>query len=574
MKKFYLLTKTLLVATMLLAGASNTWAGTVQQFGSPEATSWTTSSSTTEILPGSTVTLNGVVMTFGGSTAGTYDDQWDWLDGKNSGIVSKMPNKGSNSTGYVNTDVAVGNTVPAFGGTYKFVPSKSGTLIVSGKGGGTGGNFVLVKVDGDNKITEIVKSESGTADAIDNTYNLVSGNTYYFFQCAIATGSVESGRYTLKKITYNKKMKLVDGFYYLGFSDGSYDARQKYIKIHNYNLGSLETYSGKKTKNPSSDGANLAGFSNTVTRYLIGTADTEGEYITGMTFAKSKYGWFVSSGYGLQNNDANTSANITINDATGKVAVLSHKMGADPAVEWSTVEKEEESAIFDVDGTITLSLLNKNNTKIAYTDIDVYTPCPDNVSVTFGTNGFTTFASPYPLDLTSATQTAKGFTAYRAASIAGSTVTFKDDVNQNVVANTGILLKGTVGATVYIPVAATGTALADNAFHVNTSGETFAAESGYTYYGMNKNSNPLTFGTFAPGTVAIPANKAYLKLNSSNELAARQIEANFGDEILTGISEAEAATEAVAKEGKFIVDGKLVIFKKGMKFNANGQLVK
>ena len=36
------------------------------------------------------------------------------------------------------------------------------------------------------------------------------------------------------------------------------------------------------------------------------------------------------------------------------------------------------------------------------------------------------------------------------------------------------------------------------------------------------------------------------------------------------INEAEAATEAVQKEGKFVVDGKLVIFKKGMKFNANG----
>jgi hypothetical protein len=44
----------------------------------------------------------------------------------------------------------------------------------------------------------------------------------------------------------------------------------------------------------------------------------------------------------------------------------------------------------------------------------------------------------------------------------------------------------------------------------------------------------------------------------------------LADEILTGINEAEAATEAVQKEGKFVVDGKLVIFKKGMKFNANG----
>lgn len=194
-----------------------------------------------------------------------------------------------------------------------------------------------------------------------------------------------------------------------------------------------------------------------------------------------------------------------------------------------------------------------------------------SVSATFGTNGFTTFASPYPLDLTSATQKDNGFTAYRAASIAGSTVTFKDDINQNVAANTGILLKGTANATVTIPVVASGTALAGNSFHVNTSDATFDAEDGYTYYGMIKDSDPLQFGTFNPESVAIPANKAYLVVNGG-ELAARQIEAVFGDE-LTGISEAKSEVE-FAKEGKFVVDGKLLIFKKGMKFNANGARIK
>ena len=201
-----------------------------------------------------------------------------------------------------------------------------------------------------------------------------------------------------------------------------------------------------------------------------------------------------------------------------------------------------------------------------------FNPIPVTATVTLGTNGFTTFASPYPLDLTSATQTANEFTAYRAASIDGTTVTFKDDVNQNVVANTGVLLKGTANATVTIPVVASGTALAGNSFHVNTSDATFPAEDGCTYYGMIKDSDPLTFGTFNPASVAIPANKAYLVVNGG-ALAARQIEANFGDEILTGISEAKSEVE-FAKEGKFVVDGKLLIFKKGMKFNANGARIK
>lgn len=270
------------------------------------------------------------------------------------------------------------------------------------------------------------------------------------------------------------------------------------------------------------------------------------------------------------------SANI-LNNVAGGAAVLYAKVGSADDVTTAAAGLSTKT-----EKTLAFTVSEVSNVKIGYKTTNItgktgWIAVDDFrfvVPATIGENEFTTFASTYPLDLTSATQTAKGFTAYRAASIAGSTVTFKDDVNQKVEANTGILLKGTAGATVYIPVAATGTALADNAFHVNTSGETFAAESGYTYYGMNKNSNPLTFGTFAPGTVAIPANKAYLKLNGSGELGARQIEAIFDDEILTGISEAEAATEAAQKEGKFIVDGKLVIFKKGMKFNANGQLVK
>lgn len=190
-----------------------------------------------------------------------------------------------------------------------------------------------------------------------------------------------------------------------------------------------------------------------------------------------------------------------------------------------------------------------------------------SVSATIGANGFTTFASPYPLDLTSATQTANCFTAYRASVVNDETATFKDDVDQTVVANTGILLKGTANAVVTIPVVASGTELADNALQVNVSGNTFDAAANTTYYGMNKDSDPLTFGTFNPSTVAIPANKAYLTVTTGG--AAREIGVVFGD--ITGVENVEAApAEAKAKEGKFIENGKLVIVKNGQKYNAAG----
>ena len=200
----------------------------------------------------------------------------------------------------------------------------------------------------------------------------------------------------------------------------------------------------------------------------------------------------------------------------------------------------------------------------------LYKEPASSVSATLGSNGYATFASPYALDLTAATQTANSFKAYRASAVNDETVTFKDDVNQTVVANTGILLQGTANAVVTIPVVASGSALADNALQVNVAGTTFAAAANTTYYGMNKGSDPLTFGTFNPSSVAIPANKAYLSLTSN---AARSIRVVFGDDI-TGIENVEAAAEAVQKEGKFFKDGKLFIFKNGKKYNAAGAQIK
>lgn len=140
---------------------------------------------------------------------------------------------------------------------------------------------------------------------------------------------------------------------------------------------------------------------------------------------------------------------------------------------------------------------------------DYITLTPTKVSATLGANGYTTFASPYALDLTQSNLPA-GVKAYKAA-VNGTTVRFTE-LNQTVPANTGVLLEGTADAIISIPVVASGDDVSENAFEVNTAGTTFTAESGYTYYGLRKDSNPLSFWTFNPATVAIPANKAYLKV--------------------------------------------------------------
>ncbi len=193
------------------------------------------------------------------------------------------------------------------------------------------------------------------------------------------------------------------------------------------------------------------------------------------------------------------------------------------------------------------------------------------VSATLDNAGYATFASAYPLDLTTA-NLPSGVTAYKAA-VDGKTAKFTA-LDQTVPANTGILLKGAANEVVNINVVASGTAVSENAFLVNEAGTTFSAESGYYYFAMKKNAADLTFATFAPGTVAIPASKAYLKVPESNFTGGARLFVVFDEGETTSISEMRnekvemnnvynLAGQRVAQptRGLYIVNGKKVVVK-------------
>ena len=176
--------------------------------------------------------------------------------------------------------------------------------------------------------------------------------------------------------------------------------------------------------------------------------------------------------------------------------------------------------------------------------------------VTLGTNGYTTFACPRALDLANLPS---GLKAYKA-SVTGTTVRFSE-VNQAVPANTGVLLKGEANQSYDIPFADSGSALGDNAFEVNSTGGTFDAESGYTYFGLIKNSAPLTFGEFEPSSVAIPTNKAYLKVLTSSlsgGAGARQLTFLFDENETTAIKDLPTAGAKKADDAIFNLTGQKV----------------
>jgi hypothetical protein len=192
------------------------------------------------------------------------------------------------------------------------------------------------------------------------------------------------------------------------------------------------------------------------------------------------------------------------------------------------------------------------------------------VPAILGTNGYATFASAYPLDLTTA-NLPTGLTAYKA-SVSGTTVTFTE-LNQTVPANTGVLLQGEASESYKIPVVASGTAVTENAFLVNEGGTTFTGDVDYYYFGLKKNT--LTFGTFDPSSVAIPASKAYLKVLKSSIVGGARLNISFGDDNTTGVADVRSKMADVRggyynlsgqrvdqpQKGLYIVNGKKVIVK-------------
>ncbi len=135
---------------------------------------------------------------------------------------------------------------------------------------------------------------------------------------------------------------------------------------------------------------------------------------------------------------------------------------------------------------------------------DVVTTVP----VTISAAGYATFSSTYALDLTTA-NTPSGLTAYYIDKddLTAGNAPFTT-INQTVAAGEGILLKGAAG-TYDIKVAATGTALTDNAL-VATDG-TAIADGNYVF--AYETANPSTTAGFyyvSTATAPVAAGKAYL----------------------------------------------------------------
>lgn len=182
----------------------------------------------------------------------------------------------------------------------------------------------------------------------------------------------------------------------------------------------------------------------------------------------------------------------------------------------------------------------------------------ESVSVTIANSGYSSLGSAYGLDFANATTSTNGAAALTAFAATESSETSVKLVSiDEAPAATGVILKGTPGATYTIPVKADAAALTvTNLLHAAVTATDIEANTSYIMQG----------GEFHLVTEAskVPAGKAYLQTATGG---AKALTVVFADD-LTGIANVNAA-EAV-QPVKRIVNGQLVIEKSGKRYNAAG----
>ena len=195
----------------------------------------------------------------------------------------------------------------------------------------------------------------------------------------------------------------------------------------------------------------------------------------------------------------------------------------------------------------------------------LYVNPSEQVSVTIGTTGYSTFSSPVPLNFAGI----DGLTAYVATSVADGTVNLTSVTTAP--ANTGLVLKGTAEKTYNIPVTNAAVAPASNLL-VGCIVETVVAKdatSHFNNYVLAIEGGVAKFQSLVDNGATIPAGKAFLK-NGAVGLSARSMRVVFDD--ITGINQIDNGQLTIDNSlpVKRIVNGKLIIEKKGVKFNAAG----
>jgi len=181
--------------------------------------------------------------------------------------------------------------------------------------------------------------------------------------------------------------------------------------------------------------------------------------------------------------------------------------------------------------------------------------------------GYTTFSSINKLNLD---KLPDGLTAYYASDAVDGDVIRLTKATGVVPGETGLILKGTANTVYEIPTSKDeATALTGNLLVGCPYRTTIGTDA--NKYVLVKNGDTMEFQSLADHGATMPTGKAYLNAGTSS---GARLTIVF-DEGTSAIKDMDASIKhGVLVEGKFFEEGKMVIVKNGMKFNANGQKIK
>lgn len=259
----------------------------------------------------------------------------------------------------------------------------------------------------------------------------------------------------------------------------------------------------------------------------------------------------------------NTSENLTYGNKGSKISIA--KQTAHVYVNGTCVmngASPKAMSIVDCEiGSFRVVTCQKNAT-MNIDDVKIYNALPtDEISNAISTLGWNTFSSPYALDFTSVSTAS----AYMVTGASGNTLTL-DKVTGTIPANTGLLVNGTAGDDVDIPVVASSATVTTSNLLKPGTGEVI---SGATKYVLVNRDDKAAFASIASQTPTIAIGKAYLDLNG---VLARSF--FFLDEETTGINEVNAnelfngaiynlngTRVTKPSKGLYIMNGKKLIIK-------------
>ena len=190
-----------LITLSVLAGSAGLFAAIVH-FGSATQTEWTATAADGCDM-GSTVTLDGVVVTLG--SADDTGAGWSWHAGNGGLLPSQMPSTEGTVESLITSFSATApfGLVPTHGAFLKIEPTKTGAITISGKASANAAQpLIFVTLDkNDPTVILSAKITPWDANVTQWTYEVDADHTYMFFQQSYP-GQLGAYRITLRGISF------------------------------------------------------------------------------------------------------------------------------------------------------------------------------------------------------------------------------------------------------------------------------------------------------------------------------------------------------------------------------------